>query len=174
MVLLEGTGNIPAIRCPFHAWAYALDGSLRGAPTMDQSVNFDRRDYGLISYDVAIWQGFIFARLEPGGPDFESLVGDLDRLLAPYNLPGQKLAKAKSFTVASGRSRGRSRSSWRRTAAICTTRLSTPYGPRDWKSTPLSSPVRPAWCSPRAERPGRPGASGQPWWPRLDEDLDGP
>lgn len=99
MVLLEGTGNVPAIRCPFHAWAYGLDGSLRGAPTMDQSANFDRRDYGLISYEVTIWQGFIFARLEPGGPDFDSMVGNLDALLAPYDLPGQKLAKAKSFTV---------------------------------------------------------------------------
>ena len=27
MVLLEGSGNVPAISCPFHAWAYGLDGS---------------------------------------------------------------------------------------------------------------------------------------------------
>ena len=99
MVLLEGTGNIPAIRCPFHAWAYALDGSLRGAPTMDQSVNFDRRDYGLISFEVKLWQGFIFARLEPGGPEFDAMTGNLDELLAPYDMAGQKLAKARSFTV---------------------------------------------------------------------------
>jgi choline monooxygenase len=99
MVLLEGAGNVPAIRCPFHAWAYGLDGSLRGAPTMDQSANFDRRDYGLISFEVKVWQGFIFVRLEPDGPDFDSMVGNLDELLAPYNLPAQKLAKAKSFTV---------------------------------------------------------------------------
>jgi phenylpropionate dioxygenase-like ring-hydroxylating dioxygenase large terminal subunit len=99
MVLLEGSGNVPGIRCPFHGWAYALDGSLRGAPSMDKSENFDRRDYGLISYEVALWQGFIFARLEPGGPAFEALVGDLDRLLAPYDLAALRLAKTKRFTV---------------------------------------------------------------------------
>ncbi len=99
MVLLEGCGNVPMIRCPFHAWAYALYGSLRGAPTMDQSENFDRRDYGLISFDVKLWQGFVFARLEPGGPEFDAMTGNLDALLAPYDLANQKLAKARSFTV---------------------------------------------------------------------------
>jgi len=99
MVLLEGSGNVPAISCPFHAWAYGLDGSLRGAPTMEKSENFDRRDFGLLAYDVAIWQGFIFVRLETGGPDFDSAIGELDRLLAPSNLPAMKTAQAKSFTV---------------------------------------------------------------------------
>ena len=30
--LLEGRGNTRAIVCPYHAWTYNLDGSLRGAP----------------------------------------------------------------------------------------------------------------------------------------------
>jgi phenylpropionate dioxygenase-like ring-hydroxylating dioxygenase large terminal subunit len=30
--LLEGRGNVRAIVCPYHAWTYNLDGSLRGAP----------------------------------------------------------------------------------------------------------------------------------------------
>src|SRR5215470_7640477 len=32
--LLEGRGNVRAIVCPYHAWTYNLDGSLRGAPAM--------------------------------------------------------------------------------------------------------------------------------------------
>lgn len=99
MVLLEGSGNVPAIRCPFHGWAYALDGSLRGAPSMEQTANFDRRDYGLLAYEVALWQGFVFARLEPGGPGFEAVVGDLDRLVAAYDLPAMQTVRAKPFTV---------------------------------------------------------------------------
>ncbi|MEX0809670.1 MAG: aromatic ring-hydroxylating dioxygenase subunit alpha [Dongiaceae bacterium] len=99
MMLLEGSGNVPMIRCPFHAWAYGLDGSLRGSAGMESSANFDRRDYGLVSYDVAIWQGFIFARLEPGGPDFDATVGELDRYLDAYNLPALKTARARHFTV---------------------------------------------------------------------------
>jgi phenylpropionate dioxygenase-like ring-hydroxylating dioxygenase large terminal subunit len=30
--LLEGRGNVRSIVCPYHAWTYNLDGSLRGAP----------------------------------------------------------------------------------------------------------------------------------------------
>ncbi|MBC7736654.1 MAG: Rieske (2Fe-2S) protein, partial [Candidatus Saccharibacteria bacterium] len=30
--LLEGSGNVRSIVCPYHAWTYNLDGSLRGAP----------------------------------------------------------------------------------------------------------------------------------------------
>ena len=100
MVLLEGSGNVPAIRCPFHAWAYGLDGSLRGAGGMERSENFDRRDYGLVSHDVTLWQGFIFARLDPGGPEFAATVGELDRYLTPYSLPAMKTARARHFTVA--------------------------------------------------------------------------
>jgi len=32
--LLEGRGNARSIVCPYHAWTYNLDGSLRGAPAM--------------------------------------------------------------------------------------------------------------------------------------------
>ena len=30
--LLHGTGNCKSIVCPYHAWTYNLDGSMRGAP----------------------------------------------------------------------------------------------------------------------------------------------
>jgi phenylpropionate dioxygenase-like ring-hydroxylating dioxygenase large terminal subunit len=30
--LLSGSGNTQSIVCPYHAWTYNLDGSLRGAP----------------------------------------------------------------------------------------------------------------------------------------------
>jgi nitrite reductase/ring-hydroxylating ferredoxin subunit len=32
--LLEGRGNTRSIVCPYHAWTYNLDGTLRGAPAM--------------------------------------------------------------------------------------------------------------------------------------------
>ena len=32
--LLEGRGTTKSIVCPYHAWTYNLDGSLRGAPAM--------------------------------------------------------------------------------------------------------------------------------------------
>ncbi|MEA2780643.1 MAG: hypothetical protein QOK29_2187 [Rhodospirillaceae bacterium] len=98
-LLLEGNGNVPAIRCPFHNWSYGLDGSLRGAPDMDQTAGFDRKDYGLPAYEATHWNGFIFTRLQKGGPSLEEQLGDMDRLVAPYDLSEMRCAKQKTFTV---------------------------------------------------------------------------
>ena len=38
--LLQGSGNTRTIVCPYHAWTYNLDGSLRGAPGMEKNEGF--------------------------------------------------------------------------------------------------------------------------------------
>ena len=45
--LLHGRGRMRAIVCPYHAWTYNLDGTLRGAPAMSKNEAFDRKDYCL-------------------------------------------------------------------------------------------------------------------------------
>src|SRR5712692_6370397 len=47
------------ISCPYHGWAYGLDGSLLGAPHMDES-GFSRADYPLHPVRAAVWDGHIF------------------------------------------------------------------------------------------------------------------
>jgi Rieske 2Fe-2S family protein len=42
----ETSGHAAAIQCPYHAWTYALDGRLIGAPHMDGVPDFDKTDYG--------------------------------------------------------------------------------------------------------------------------------
>jgi len=44
----ESTGSFPgSIQCPYHAWTYALDGRLIGAPHMDEVPHFRKEDYPL-------------------------------------------------------------------------------------------------------------------------------
>jgi phenylpropionate dioxygenase-like ring-hydroxylating dioxygenase large terminal subunit len=38
--LLAGRGNAKVIVCPYHAWSYELDGTLRGAPHMQGNPGF--------------------------------------------------------------------------------------------------------------------------------------
>ncbi len=38
--LLQGRGNVRSIVCPYHAWTYNLDGTLRGAPAMTPERRF--------------------------------------------------------------------------------------------------------------------------------------
>ena len=56
-----------AIQCPYHAWTYALDGRLIGAPHMDDVPGFDRSDYPLHRVNLGLWEGFIFVNLAEAG-----------------------------------------------------------------------------------------------------------
>ncbi|MGH3121304.1 MAG: aromatic ring-hydroxylating oxygenase subunit alpha, partial [Streptosporangiaceae bacterium] len=58
------SGRFPgSIRCPYHAWTYALDGTLRAAPFLP-ALRQHRDALSLHRVDVATWGGFVFARLE--------------------------------------------------------------------------------------------------------------
>jgi glycine betaine catabolism A len=59
----DACGHASAIQCPYHAWTYALDGRLIGAPHMDQVPGFDKGDYSLHAVNLALWEGFIFVKL---------------------------------------------------------------------------------------------------------------
>jgi glycine betaine catabolism A len=56
-------GNCAAIQCPYHAWTYALDGRLIGAPHMNEVPGFDQANYPLKPVNLGIWEGFIFVNL---------------------------------------------------------------------------------------------------------------
>jgi len=44
--LLDGRGNRRTISCPYHSWAYALNGDLIGASGMAKTVDFDKAATG--------------------------------------------------------------------------------------------------------------------------------
>ena len=54
-ILLEGRGHVRAITCPYHAWTYNLDGSLRGAPAMDLNQSFCKEALGLPQIRCVDW-----------------------------------------------------------------------------------------------------------------------
>jgi len=83
--LLEGRGNKSSIVCPYHAWTYNLDGSLRGAPAMTRNDGFCKEEYQLPEVRCEEWLGWVFVTLNPeAGPvagqlaKVEDLVGDYD------------------------------------------------------------------------------------------------
>ena len=63
-LLEERDGRLSGgIQCPYHAWTYALDGHLLGAPHMDDASDFDKADYPLQRVNLCLWEGFIFVNL---------------------------------------------------------------------------------------------------------------
>ena len=63
--LLEGRGNVRSIVCPYHAWTYNLDGTLRGAPAMNQNTAFCKGDVALPSVACQEWLDWVFVSLNP-------------------------------------------------------------------------------------------------------------
>ncbi|MEO1139865.1 MAG: SRPBCC family protein [Pseudomonadota bacterium] len=83
--LLEGRGNARSIVCPYHAWTYNLDGTLRGAPAMTQNDGFCKSNYKLPKVRCQEWLGWVFVTLNTeAAPVAEQLarvadeVGDYD------------------------------------------------------------------------------------------------
>jgi phenylpropionate dioxygenase-like ring-hydroxylating dioxygenase large terminal subunit len=84
--LVDGNGHCKGLRCPFHSWLYGLDGSLIAAPHMESAHDFDKSEYGLVSYQVEERQGFAFLCLSSSAPCLDSYLGDFADLHAPWNM----------------------------------------------------------------------------------------
>jgi Rieske 2Fe-2S family protein len=62
------------IQCPYHAWSYALDGRLIGAPNMRDVPEFSPERYGLVPVPLAVWEGMIWVSLSNDPPPVESQI----------------------------------------------------------------------------------------------------
>jgi Rieske 2Fe-2S family protein len=49
-----------AFVCPYHAWAYDLQGTLIGTPNVRAEDGLDRSAYGLRPVACDVWEGFVF------------------------------------------------------------------------------------------------------------------
>lgn len=85
-VLLEGRGNTQTIVCPYHAWSYTLNGDLRGAPQMAEQPGFCKDAYQLPALRLEVWQGWIYATLDPEARPMAQRMSELDELVAPYEM----------------------------------------------------------------------------------------
>ena len=53
------------ITCPFHAWVYNLDGTLRGPSRSETFPSIDRNEWGLKPIELDKFMGFYFVRFQP-------------------------------------------------------------------------------------------------------------
>jgi choline monooxygenase len=74
-VAIEAAGSATQLRCPYHGWTYALDGQLKGTPDFKGVCGFDYASNGLVPIETAVWEQWVFVRVEGGGPALESFLG---------------------------------------------------------------------------------------------------
>lgn len=83
------------IVCPYHAWAYGLDGALAFAPHFyrdsekRQPEPGDRAALGLLPLRTAVWRDVVLVNLSGTAPPFEEFIRPLDERLAAF--PAEEL-----------------------------------------------------------------------------------
>ncbi len=81
--LVDAPGNAgKLIRCPYHAWAYDLDGALRASPHFGGTDNhrpdgFDPAQNGLVPVRVHVWHDWIFVNPDGKADPFETYAAAL-------------------------------------------------------------------------------------------------
>jgi glycine betaine catabolism A len=88
-----------AVVCPYHAWVYDLDGSLRGAPRMRGAPAFDPAALGLVPVPSHTWHGWIFVNATADAAPFSEHLGALAALVAPYRAERLRTAARHEYEV---------------------------------------------------------------------------
>lgn len=96
-VLLEGTGHINSIVCPYHGWTYALDGQLRAAAAMKQNESFDHHALCLKQVRCVEWLGWIMVTLNPDIPDPAVQLAEVANEVADYDMANYREAFREEF-----------------------------------------------------------------------------
>ena len=81
-LLCDGAGKRETLQCPYHAWSYDLDGSLRSAPRSETEPGFDREALGLVPLLVDTWGPFVFVNPDPTACTLAEHLGELPRIVA--------------------------------------------------------------------------------------------
>jgi choline monooxygenase len=84
--LLEGVGNVRAITCPYHAWTYNLDGTLRGAPRMERSTGFCKDKLRLPTVRCEEWLGWVYVTLNAEAEAVATRLAPLGALIGHFYL----------------------------------------------------------------------------------------
>ena len=87
--LLRGRGRAAVVTCPYHAWSYHADGTLRTARGAEKQPAFEPGRYGLKPVRVEVFaRHFVFFSLDPDAPPLAEqapgLASELENEIADY------------------------------------------------------------------------------------------
>ncbi len=97
--LVQGRGRIGEFRCPFHAWRWNLDGSLK---YQADEENFDPRPAEALclpEVKVDTWGGWVFVNMDPTAEPLLDYLDPIPSRLQGYKLEDMRIAWYKSVIV---------------------------------------------------------------------------
>ena len=99
--LLSGEGRKKLIVCPYHAWCYNLDGSLKAARRSEVLKNFDKSTINLEPIRIEIFCHMVFVNLDMDTAPLATQSGNLANEIMSYapDLPKLKHAHRLTYNI---------------------------------------------------------------------------
>jgi len=99
-LLDEPEGRVRRLQCPYHAWSYGFDGTLRNAPHTDTIEGFEPSCFGLTPVRSESLHGLVFVDVSGAAPPLAEHVGALAERLARHRLGELRRAARLAYDVA--------------------------------------------------------------------------
>lgn len=84
--LVTEAGCKSSFRCPYHAWTWNIDGSIKFVPCRKDFEHAGEGAFQLPQARVGVWQGFVFVNPSNEGPSLEDFLEVLPNYLDMYEL----------------------------------------------------------------------------------------
>ncbi len=84
--IVKERGCRETLQCPYHAWTYDLDGSLRSAPRSEREESFDPGQLGLRPVLVDTWGPLVFVNTDLDAASLAESLGRLPHVIDPTAL----------------------------------------------------------------------------------------
>jgi Rieske 2Fe-2S family protein len=99
--IMEGEGSCNMMKCPYHAWAFSLEGELIGTPLIQEADSFCKADHPLAQVRLEIWNGLMFVNFDASAMALTDYLGDLTDRVAPWKASEMVCVARREFPVKS-------------------------------------------------------------------------
>ncbi len=86
MQVADDAGNCTKFTCPYHLWSYDLTGRLLGAPAMERTEGFEKKDFPLPRLGVELWHGFVFVHFDVSAAPLAPTLASYEPYIEHYDL----------------------------------------------------------------------------------------
>ena len=100
--LTQPEKGLTTLTCPYHAWAWDLDGKLKAIPYFDGTKNgrntdLDWSKYGLVPVRCAVWHHWIFVNMDGNAPPIEEHVASMAELMDGYDISATQVGHREDW-----------------------------------------------------------------------------